>query len=512
MALRWKILIPINLVLALGWGSYQWWHLSASRESHLTAEMDALRHLALGLRLAVEDARRRGLPMETLQRRLERLGRSFPGTEILLLDPRSVVVASNLRRRVGKPWQEADIAAVLAGKRRFLAKHARHDHDGVPAADVTLAVKAEDGRVVYAIHVARSLQELERQYRHLVAETVGATLLLLLVLGVLTSLLVYQLVLRPVGRLRRQMEESGWRTPEPIPVQLDEIGQLAATFQGLMEQVTRSTERLQGTIEQKDTLLTEVTDLRECLEEQVADTTEQLQQTEAALARAERFAALGQVSGALAHEVRNPLHIIRAAAELAGRRAPDCAEITADITEEVDRIARLIDTLLSFTRPVEVRPEPVDCAELLHDVVRKMEQSAEREGHPAVRWEIHADVPRHTLQADGLLLLQALVNLADNARAASRDDQLVRLTATLDPQCRVVFAVIDEGAGIAPDQAEHLFEPFVSGRASGTGLGLAIVQRIADLHHGQVRLTPVRPRGTRAELRLPMIAPQEPTP
>jgi len=496
--------VPLNLVLLFVWLGHDCWHLSTSRKDYLESELKALRHLGAGLRFSVEQAQRSGKPISALQSHLETLGRQHRDLEIMILDRRSVVLASSISDRIGRTWREPDIDAVLSGRKKVVWKHQNHTHDGVPAADASLAVTDEAGRPIYAIHIAKSLAALEQGVlRHRLSSLVFV-LLLICVAGIVLNVLIHRFVIRPLGLLQRQMTSSGWSPSKEQAPKGDEIGRLRHEFQDMMQEIERATDELRTSIDEKNRLLQEVTVLRDRLADKVEQTRHQLHETEAALVRAERFAALGQLSGALAHELRNPLHIVRGAAETTARRVPEAAPFIEDIKEEVDRIAKLIDRLLDYTRPVECHPERIDCAMLLADVQEKVTRIQDSSNCSALRWERQSTVPAGQLEADPLLISQALVNLVDNACVASPEDGLIRLSADLGEGEEVVFRVMDEGPGVPPELVDRAFEPFVTGNEAGTGLGLAIVQKIADILGGSVRLDVRQEAGTCAILTVPV--------
>lgn len=504
MALRWKLLVPLNLVLLFVWLGHDCWHVSSSRRDYMESELKALRHLGVGLRFSVEQAQRSGKPVTTLQSYLETLGRQHRDLEIMILDRRSVVLASSIKKRIGRTWREPDIDAVLSGRKKVVWKHEGHSHDGVPSADASLAVTDKAGRPLYAIHVAKSLAALEQGVlRHRLSSLVFVLLLISLA-GIVLNVLFHRFVIRPMGQLQRQIERSGWSPSKEQVKKGDEISRLRHAFQEMMQEIEHATGELRTSIDGKSRLLQEVTVLRDRLVDKVKQTRHQLHKTEEALVRSERFAALGQLSGALAHEIRNPLHIVRAAAETAARRVPEAAPFIEDITEEVDRIAELIDRLLDYTRPVECHPEKIDCAVILSDLQEKVTRTQDTSSCSTLRWERRCTVPEGLLEADPLLICQALVNLVDNACAASPEDGLIRLTADPGEGEEVVFRVMDEGAGVDPEVADRAFEPFVTGREAGTGLGLAIVQKVADILGGSVRLDARQQGGTCATLTIPV--------
>jgi signal transduction histidine kinase len=200
-------------------------------------------------------------------------------------------------------------------------------------------------------------------------------------------------------------------------------------------------------------------------------------------ARAERLAALGRVAAGVAHEIRNPI----AAARLQGENAlaGDDArrrEAIGDMLGQIDRLDRLVGELLAMTQRAEPRPVQIALAAFL-------------EGQLALHKETAAarSLRMIVCGADGNALLDPTVigrvldNLLTNAIRHAPAGGTVTVTAERS-RGRLVLAVADTGSGVSPDMAEHLFEPFVTGRPEGTGLGLAIARELANAHHGQLVL------------------------
>ena len=195
------------------------------------------------------------------------------------------------------------------------------------------------------------------------------------------------------------------------------------------------------------------------------------------------------VARGLAHEIRNPLNAMSITLQLleedldAGR-VPDREELRDQIGRirgEVGRLERILTDFQRYARLMQAQPEPIDPAQLLHELLDFMEPEAERVGVEIVR-EIG---PLPTIEADPALLRQAFLNLIVNAFQAMPDGGRLTVRATVSSsEVRITFA--DTGPGIAPETVERIFEPFYSTKKDGTGLGLAVVKQVVELHRGRV--------------------------
>ncbi len=231
----------------------------------------------------------------------------------------------------------------------------------------------------------------------------------------------------------------------------------------------------------------------------------------AALARHEAVATMGernrelyQLSGALAHELKNPLTSIQGLAGLLTRKAEPGskqAEQLAVLLGEVRRMGTVLDEFLNFSRPTDnLAVRAVDPGRLIADVVSLHEGIAAERGitielSPALSTPLRAD-PRK--------LKQVLVNLVQNALEATPRGGVVGLGARAADD-HIVFEVTDSGAGLDPEIKERLFRPGATTKAEGSGLGLVIARSIAEQHHGSLALDDLAGGGCRASFRLPLV-------
>ncbi|OZY32126.1 sensor histidine kinase [Pseudomonas lundensis] len=228
----------------------------------------------------------------------------------------------------------------------------------------------------------------------------------------------------------------------------------------------------------------------------------QLHHLEAQLRRRDRLHALGEVAMGLAHEIRNPLGIIKTATQLLHRRADlgdNDKRHLEYVVSEVTRINDLITEFLDFAKP----RAPVRCVQparpLVEDILGFCKP--ELESH-RVEARIDDQAPGATLYADARQLKQACLNLIINAIDAMPDGGHLTVGIAQEDDYTVI-SITDTGEGIAPDMMERVFTPFVTTKASGTGLGLAKVFSIMDSHDGRIECVSDKGAGATFNLYIP---------
>lgn len=254
----------------------------------------------------------------------------------------------------------------------------------------------------------------------------------------------------------------------------------------------------------------------EDLSGKLEETNRQLRRAEADARRAERLAALGQLSAGLAHEIRNPLGVIKGSADMLSRKVaasePLTAELAGYISSEVNRLNALVTRFLDFARPskLELRPERI--TEIVDRALDAAVQSVPDTGVKIER-EYAANVPE--IPADPQMCERVFVNLITNALQAMQAqdgsfEKKLRLAIApeeLHGEPGVGVIVEDTGPGVAPESREQIFNPFFTSKKDGVGLGLSIVAKIVDDHRGSIRLEDNTPHGARFRVFLPQSGP-----
>ena len=221
---------------------------------------------------------------------------------------------------------------------------------------------------------------------------------------------------------------------------------------------------------------------------------EKLLQEQAALTR------LGEMAAVVAHEVKNPIAGIRGALQVISSRMPpeqrDRA-VMGDIITRLDGLNSVVQDLLVFARPRELRLEPVDVTALLGNTVDLIRRDP---SFSAI--EVRIEGASGIVQVDSAQMQLVFQNVLINAAQAMNGHGAVAVTiATSDGLCRV--AVADAGPGMPAEVRDQAFEPFFTTKSRGTGLGLPLAKRIVDAHGGQIRIDTPSTGGTVVTLLLP---------
>lgn len=239
----------------------------------------------------------------------------------------------------------------------------------------------------------------------------------------------------------------------------------------------------------------------------------ELQRTRDQLIKEEKLAAVGRLAGAIAHEIRNPVAMIKSTAEMVRRGSlsePDRDEMCGILVNEGQRLERMTSDLLLYARTKAPEPRATPVADLLQYLASLARARSEETGHD-VRVLAEDD---SVLLVDPFQMQQALLNLLLNALQAAPPESPVLLGATVQPNGAPILFVENQGVPISEDAKARLFEPFFTTKDRGTGLGLAIARNIVRAHGGDLVLTRNDPDGVRFEVHLPLsaVVPNEPSP
>lgn len=372
----------------------------------------------------------------------------FLGAEVAALDGRRRILATSL------PPQRRQALAGLLEQSAGSGEAVREV--SLEGKSYTLAIaRADPGSAAVALlYPGRMLSERRAAALAPLLAIFSAATLLALAAG----FFVARSVVRPLERLAGKAERLG-RGEVDVRLELatgDEIETLSRTLAGMVE----SLEAARGRLEQ-----------------------------------AERLAALGRLSSALAHELRNPLASVAMILGLELERSPEGAEreSLARALAEIERLDLFSGKLLTFVRGPKVNPEPTPLPPLIDDIVALLDPRLRHHGIQVER-DLPAGLPDALV--DAAAFRQVILNLVLNAAEACGEGGavVVRLRHSAD---RLRLIVDDSGPGVPDALRERLFEPFATQKDGGTGLGLAITRAIVEAHGASIRFEDRPGGGTR---------------
>jgi signal transduction histidine kinase len=247
--------------------------------------------------------------------------------------------------------------------------------------------------------------------------------------------------------------------------------------------------------------------------------TESIARFQKEAAQKERLSSLGRLSTVIAHEIRNPLMIIRATLTSLRRdhvSAADRLEAAADIDEETTRLNNLVSDVLDFAKPIRFDLAAAN----LNDICRASAAAAWA-GHDSSEVQLELDPDMPVAVTDAERMRTALINILTNARhavhaaAGTRRDGAGGVAVVTRPGVivktryaagRVTITVQDFGTGISADDMSHIFDPYFTRRRKGTGLGLPITKNIIEGLGGTITVASQLGEGTAIRLDLPLTA------
>jgi signal transduction histidine kinase len=394
-------------------------------------------------------------------------------TEAVLVDEAGEVIypPDRARAAAGTDWERA-IAAAASGATGTLSGQSR----GQEALFAYSPVRASTR---YAVVFSWPWSTLTRNLKQ-EALGLGGALLFGLVLALLAGIMLSAYLTRPLQALGDAATRIAHGEPMPsaeMPraAQTQEVSALVAAF-----------EHMETSIRQRDQELREAAAL---LEQRVRDRTQELSAAQQALVEAERFAAMGKTSAAIAHELKNALNGLGMAVDLIAEDPTNqarLARLRPQVAQEITRLRDTVDSLLSFSRSPRLDRAPADLTavvgrarDLLGDLITERGADVAIEAPPA----LPAVCDAHKIQG-------VVVNLVKNAVEAGKT---VRVRAQLH-NGEAVVEVADDGPGLSPEARRHLFEPFFTTKPNGTGLGLPTSRRYVEAHGGTLEA------GTAADL------------
>ncbi len=222
-----------------------------------------------------------------------------------------------------------------------------------------------------------------------------------------------------------------------------------------------------------------------------------------------RLAAIGRLTSGVAHEVKNPINAIVVHLELLREKMrevdPDTRRHMDIIGREIHRLDRVVQTLVDFNRPLELRLADFDLRRVMEEVALLAAPESARQG---VKIETHLGNEVLPVRADADLIKQALLNVVLNGVQAMSDGGVLNMAASRD-ETAAIIEVRDQGTGIRPEIRDKIFNLYFTTKKAGSGIGLAMSYRVLQLHNGALHFVTEMGKGTTFRLVLPLAGAPE---
>ncbi len=460
LSLKTKLILLMVTLLALTLGAEVWVSLG-TQEAIVATTQEKVKDLARVIQISVQELTAVGsIDRDRLRDYVNSL--HTRGLEVSIASSQALILNSSNPHLIG--------AALRPKQAEWLSPEQLNHHDQpvtipprklgplLPQTTVYLIpVEVEDHLLGY-VQIVANFGDFAQPLRE------NRTRQLMIALAIFTIGLVFAYIIadryvKPIHAVADAAQNFAARGLEPVPEahRRDEIGLLTRSFNDMVGQLRRAREREQE------------------------------------LNRLERFTALGQLAGGLAHEIKNPLNFISLALDqLRARYAPQqprdreaFLHQLVIMKDEMRRLAELVQSFLHYGRPIEIHPMPTDVHQLIDGVVALSESKIKSQGIELVEegWEVPA-----VLNVDAEKLRTCFINVVANAIQAMPEGGRMGIAFARD-NGHLMIKFSDTGAGIEPGAVEHVFEPFFTTKREGIGLGLFLSRAIVERHGGTIELS-----------------------
>jgi two-component system NtrC family sensor kinase len=362
-------------------------------------------------------------------------------------------------------------------------------------------------KVLGVVDVGLRLDPVQKQTRAITLQTIGWTLLEVVIGAAFVILFTKRFVATPIRELiagTKAVSEMELDRPLTIGAarRSQEVDELVDSF-------NRMRERLKIAV-------SELNEMQATLESKVDERTQQLKAAQKKLVQSERLATLGQLAASVAHEINNPvsgvlnlsmlLERLMATGAFPPGREAEFRKYLGMISTETARVGRIVSDLLAFSRRSKPQRAPADLNKLVRTTIRLADHKLKLISAEVVL-ELHENLP--PVECDSSQIQQVILNLVLNGAQAMQSrggGKLTIRTRLIPEEESVELCVEDTGEGIAPQNLAKIFDPFFTTKAEGkgVGLGLAVLYGIVKAHEGEVEVMSQRNEGTTFTVILPL--------
>lgn len=481
-------LTSIGLLIFISYGLY---HLSIEQQDLEQVINRQTKLLGKGLQIAIENAMR-DKQLADITELLKGLEQIEPELKVRVYDGQGKVFPDAIGNYYTSDFQERLHAALKNdATERFYYPSEKHEY-----ITMLLPLQNESGEKLGILVMVRALHEMRRDLDVTRRNLAISTLAFILIAAPLCTVICLIYIGWPLQRLTDGMKQirDGNFSPLPLINHQDEIGILLKTF---------------------NTMAAELANARQKIKEEA----QSRRHVQAALQEADKLITIGQLSAGLAHEIGSPLQILKGRGEhllLCADHPEEVIRHARILTSQTERITRIVQQLLEFTRRRPPHYTRIDLREPVNAVLNLLEYEAHKK-QVELCYKAAKVLPLIVADSDGIQ--QIVLNLITNALFATNAGG--RIVVAVEPyqlgpdlaHSEVVEAVQlivrDDGCGMSQEILKHLFDPFFTTRheQGGVGLGLAVARSIITAHHGSIKAESVPGLGSTLTIILPVEKP-----
>ncbi len=359
-------------------------------------------------------------------------------------------------------------------------------------------------RVLGQLAIELDLDEAGTELAAIRRDSLARTLVEILLMGLIIVVISRWMIGVPLQQLL-EATRAGSRMDLDRPVEVrgqGELRALADSFDAMRERLRQA--------------LRELREFNEGLEQTVEERSRELSAAQQRLIQSDRMASLGQLAASVAHEINNPVSGVLNYSMVVKRmlereeqipeNLPRVRRFLDTMTQETERVGRIVKDLLAFSRRARPSSDTFDLREVIDRVMGLLEHRLEL-GKVAAVVDVPDDLPQ--ISGDASQIEQVLLNLVMNAAEAQPAAGTITVSAHPENEDFIVLVVSDEGTGIEPAHLERVFDPFFTTKEEGrgVGLGLSVVYGIVEAHGGTIEVESEIGRGTTFRVRLPQNGP-----
>jgi two-component system, NtrC family, sensor histidine kinase HydH len=241
------------------------------------------------------------------------------------------------------------------------------------------------------------------------------------------------------------------------------------------------------------------------LSEQTRRSKYELQRMSEHVKRMEKMASLGEMAAGLAHEIKNPLASLSGSIQVLreeNRYDPERDNLMRIVLRETDRLTSLVSDFLLFAKPPAGKRESIRLDEAINEILELFQKNSAIQENLTIVCDLIPDI---FVEVDPIHLRQILWNLLLNAAEAVEGEGRITIHMVNQKNRWIEIGLTDNGAGIAPENVDAIFDPFYTTKQSGTGLGLSIVYRILEYYGSRLDVESTEGQGTSVHFRLKML-------